>query len=32
MNFIRAIIIATVAAMVFFIPRIAWAVDVSMGD
>ena len=31
MNFIRAIIIATVAAMVFFIPRIAWAVDVSMG-
>ena len=31
MNFIRAIIIATVAAMVFLLPKTAYALDVSMG-
>ena len=32
MNFIRAIIIASVAAMVFFLPKTAYALDVSMGS
>ena len=31
MNFIRAIIIVAVAAMVFFLPKTAYALDVSMG-
>ena len=31
MNFIRAMIIATVAAMVLLLPKTAYAVDVSMG-
>ena len=31
MTFFRGIILAVVAALIFFIPRIAWAVDVSMG-
>ncbi len=31
MNFIRAMIIATVAAMVFFLPKTAYALDVVMG-
>ena len=31
MNFIRAIIIATLAAMVFFLPKTAYALDVTMG-
>ena len=31
MNFIRAIIIATVAIMVFLLPKTAYALDVSMG-
>ena len=31
MNFIRAMIIATVAAMVLLLPKTAYAVDVAMG-
>ena len=31
MNFIRAIIIVVVSAMVFFLPKTAYALDVSMG-
>ena len=31
MNFIRAMIIATVAAMVLLLPKTAYALDVSMG-
>jgi len=32
MKVIRAAIIATIAAMVFFIPKLAYAVDVTMGS
>lgn len=32
MKFIRLMIIATVAAMVFFLPKMAYAVDVTMGS
>jgi plastocyanin len=31
MNFIRAMILATIAAIIFFLPKSAYAVDVSMG-
>jgi len=31
MNFIRAMILATIAAFVFFLPKSAYAVDVQMG-
>ena len=31
MNFIRAMILITIAAMIFFLPKGAYAVDVSMG-
>ena len=31
MNFIRAMILATVAAIIFFLPNSAYAIDVSMG-
>ena len=32
MKFIRLIILATVAALVFFLPKTAYAVDVTMGS
>jgi plastocyanin len=32
MKFIRLMILATVAAMVFFLPKMAYAVDVTMGS
>ena len=32
MKFIRAIIIATISAMIFFLPKAAYAIDVSMGS
>jgi plastocyanin len=32
MKFIRLMIIATFAAMVFFLPKMAYAVDVTMGS
>jgi plastocyanin len=32
MKIVRAIIIATIACMVFFIPKMAYAVDVTMGS
>ena len=31
MNFIRAMILATIAAIIFFLPKSAYAIDVSMG-
>ena len=32
MTFFRGIILAVVAALIFFMPRMAWAVDIQMGS